>query len=132
MEITRNDLKNYKNMQLLLQELDDEINAAHNTYKSPSLSSDGSSRPLTANSPVERAMRRIERLEKKRDEVAAKVETCEKFVDSIEDPLTQSIFRYHFIDGYSWEATCLHIRKHESKSVMINIANRYFEQAGLN
>ena len=130
-QITRNDLKNYQKMKILLSDLDEEIEYAYNTYKSPSLSSDGSGRSLSANSPVERALRHIKRLDDKRSEILSKISACNDFVDSIDDYLVQAICRDHYLKGYTWEATCLHLRKHSSTSVVIEMANKYFDKVGL-
>lgn len=79
MKITRNDLKNYQNNILAIHELDDELKAAYNTYRSPSFSFDGSGKPLNPSSPTERAMKNIQRLEKKQNEFYAKIEACEVY-----------------------------------------------------
>ena len=131
MKITRNDLKNYQNNILAIHELDDELKAAYNTYRSPSFSSDGSGKPLNPSSPTERAMKNIQRLEKKQNEFYAKIEACEDFVNGIQNGLIYAACRDHYINGFSWEATCNHLKNYRSKSVIISMVNNYFDEAGL-
>ena len=119
MAVTKNDLKNYRKMLLELDQYDMLIEEAHNTYKSPALTSNGtgSRRP---SDPTTRALRRIERLEEQRDALLRKTEEIEDFADSIDDIFERLICKYRYIQGYTWDATVYQLRKHHSISVVFD------------
>ena len=131
MEITRNDLEQYQSILLAIDDLDEDIKNAYKPYRSPSFSSDGSSKSSTPSSPTDRALREIALLEKKRDELVQKKEACDGFVAAINDNLVFAACRDHYIKGYTWDATCVHFRRYRSKSVIIEKVNRYFDEVGL-
>ena len=114
MEVTRDDLRNYQKMKIDLDSLDLQIETAYDTYKSPQLTSSGGSRQPDPGDPVSRALARIERLKQERANLVERMEEIEKFVQQIDDWYERAICRIHYIEGYTWEATCLHLRKHHS------------------
>ena len=131
MTVTLYDLKQYQNNKLLEREYLDELDNLNNTYKSPALASDGSGKTLSVNSPVERAMAQKARKEEKLKIVQGKIAACDDFIDSITDAQVRMICVDRFIHGYTWEATCLHLRKHRSTGTVIRMVNSYFERNGL-
>lgn len=131
MNITRNDLKNYQNYLLAINELDEEIRDAYKPYKSPSFESEKTGGGSLPSSPTDRALREIEFLKKKRSEFVQKKEACDSFVAAIDDALVFSACRDHYIKGYTWDATCVHLHNFRSKSVIIDKVNSYFDKAGL-
>lgn len=132
MTVTKDDLKHYQDNEIALLQIDEELKDAYNTYRSPSLSNNGvkPSNP-SASSPQERALRTIGRLEKKRDYFLKKQEEVKDYVFSIDDPLIFMICNYHFLKGYTWEATSVQLKSCRSKSVLIDKVNRYFTEHGL-
>lgn len=131
MSVTKKDLKEYQNMLILLDELNDEIEQEYNTYKSPAFNRISSGSSHSNHSPQERALQRIQKLEKKRDDLKEQLEAIEDYVYSISDPMVMAICICHFLKGYTWEATCVHLRKHHSTSVVIEMVNKYFREHAL-
>ena len=120
MGVTREDLKQYISMkQYLVSVLDPMIEDAYNTYHSPQLSAqNGSSGTREPGDPVARAYHRLEKLRNQREILINQMIEIEEFVESIEDWYEKSILQLHYLEGYTWEATCLNLRKHHSLSVV--------------
>lgn len=131
MTVTREDLENYQSLELLVQDLDDEIESMYDTRKSPSYNKTGATSSKSPGSPTERALRRIQYLESKRDELVQKQDEVINFVDTISDYLVRAIVRDHYLSGLTWEATSLHLKSYRSKSVLIDKVNRYFSDHGI-
>ena len=128
MDITRDDLKHYQNMRLDLQSYDYQIEALYDTYRSPRMSADGASRESDPGDPTARAYRKIDRLKEKRRILINRMEMIEEFVESIEDNQERAICRYHYILGFTWEATCLQIRGHHSLSTVSAYDARWWSE----
>lgn len=120
MGVTRDDLKRYISMkQYLVSVLDPMIEDAYNTYHSPQLSAqNGSSGTREPGDPVSRANRLLDKLRKTRENLISQMIEIEDFVDAIEDWYERAICQLHYLEGYTWEATCLNLRKHHSISVV--------------
>ena len=116
-----------------LEQYDALIDEAYNTYKSPALSSNGS-RSNDPSDPTVRALHKIERLKKERDDLLRKTEEIEDFAAGIDDIFERLICKYRYIAGYSWDATVYQLRKHHSISVVYdydaNWWKKYEEEAG--
>lgn len=118
--VTKEDLKAYQRKKLQLGAYDAEIEHAYNTYKSPQMNASGGGHSGDPGDPVTRAMTRIRRLKARRQSLIEKLAEIEQFVDEIDDPLEQSICRYHYIIGLTWDATVYQLRKHHSISVIFD------------
>ena len=125
--IKKDDLKQYNDMKALLSLLDEEINQAYNTYKSPQMQARimdyDQSDP---GDPVTRALKKNDRLKNERSKLAAEIKAIEQYVDNIDDYSVRGIVRYHFLERNTWEATCIKFRGHRSLSVVVNKVNNYF------
>lgn len=128
MSVTIRDLKGYQNMLTLMGELDDEIAAEYDTYKSPSFSRISTAASPSTKSPQERALQRIQKLEKKQQHLEERMEEINEFVYDISDPFVMAAVRDHYIRGLTWEATCAQLNYRYSRSVTINKVNEYFRQ----
>lgn len=126
--IIKSDLQDYRQLNTLLSEIDEEIADAYNTYKSPAWRNDGAQKQISADSPTERALNRIRHLEEYRCRTYQKVLEIETFVDCIDEYLVQAVIRDHYMRGLTWEATCRHLLKHASKSAAIKLVDDYFEE----
>ncbi|MBR3308293.1 MAG: hypothetical protein IKG00_00085 [Lachnospiraceae bacterium] len=125
----REDLNEYTKIELSLLAIEKEIETTYNTYRSPSFVQ---SLNATADQdgPTCRALNRIEKLKKRRDELSSRLEEIENFVDSIEDPEINAACTLHYINGYTWEATCYQLRKHHGGSMIIEKVRQYFLKKG--
>lgn len=112
---------------MVLSTLDEEIEQAYNTYKSPQMQRRMMNRDQSdPGDPVTRSLRKIDRLKKQRKKLIDKIAAIEQYVDNIEDYLVQGIIRYHYFDGNTWEATCMKFRGHTSLSVVVDKVDNYF------
>ena len=127
MAVTKDDLRNYRNMFKALDALDLEIEAAYNTYKSPQFSNDGGHSDDPGD-PVVRALQKIESLKKERQDLLKQIRDIEDFVSSIEDWYERAICKDHYITGLTWESTCQHLCKHNSTSVVKNYDRKWWEK----
>ncbi|MBR6615042.1 MAG: hypothetical protein IKK95_03615 [Lachnospiraceae bacterium] len=126
--VTREDLNRYVKYLNSLAAMDLWIESMYNTYRSPQMSGDGSSRPSSPGDPVWYACQRIEKAEKDREELRAKIKEIEEFVEAIEDPEEKSICILRYLNGYTWEATCWILRKHRSAAVLTRIDNEWWSK----
>lgn len=127
MGVTRDDLKNYTKMRLDLESLDLQIEAAYDTYKSPQLSAQNGGGPRDPGDPVARALQRLEKLRAQRQELVQRMIEIEDFVSNIDDWYERAICRIHYIEGFTWEATCLRLRKHHSISVITSYDSAWWQ-----
>ena len=127
--ITREDLRKYQEVLNELQGLDVAIEQAYNTYKSPAIMNDyhRTGQPNT-DGPTPRALERIEKLKKKRLEIWEWLERVENGIEEIEDSRERTICRLHYICGYTWQATCIQMRKHSSTPMLVEYDRRYWEK----
>ena len=127
--MTREDLNEYKKIECALMAIENEIAAAYDTRKSPSL---GAAFRSTGDQsgPVGRALERIEKLKKRRDDLNKRLDEIENFVDSIDDPEINAICTLHYLSGFTWEATCLQLRKHTSGGMLMDKVRKYFQAKG--
>jgi len=126
--ITREDLKQYQELLIEIDSLDVRIAEAYNTYRSPSMMSDGSGHGSEPGDPTVRAMHRVERLKEERATVMERIIAIEKFVSEIDDPRERAICNLHYLTGYTWQATCLRMRKHCSASMLVNYDRQWWEK----
>lgn len=124
MAVTRDDLDNYQSMKKLLEELNREYQQAFNTYHSPSFDWRNQSGHASV-SPQEKAMKKIERIEGRMNEVMDEMETIESYVDSIEDYDVRAIILCHYINGETWDASASYLN--ESQSNIRSKARKYFK-----
>ena len=125
--IKKSDLKQYRNLKMVLSTIDEEIDHAYNTYKSPQMQSRASSFDKNdPGDPVVRALKRIDVLKKQRANIIEKIEALEQYVNNIEDYFVQGVIRYHYFEGYTWEATCMQFRGHKSARTITTKINNYF------
>ncbi|MBR3308292.1 MAG: hypothetical protein IKG00_00080 [Lachnospiraceae bacterium] len=75
-----------------------------------------------------RAARRIRSLEAQQKIIDERMEEIENFVDSIEDPEIRTICSLHYLDGLTWEATCIQVRKHSSAAVITRKIEAFFDE----
>ncbi|MGP1376415.1 MAG: hypothetical protein ACTTKS_02395 [Bulleidia sp.] len=105
MKITREVLKNYKKMKLELQLLNKEREYIYDTYRSPAFNGEVSDGIKKTDSPVERAVAKLQKIDEKRGELIAEMMKVEDQVDMVEDQLIRPILQYRYIFGFSWKAT---------------------------
>lgn len=126
--ITRNDLLNYQELLIEIDALDARIESEYNTYKSPSMMSDGGGHNSDPSDPTARAMNRIDRLKEDRQRLLDRINELESFVQAITDPREKSICTLKYICGYTWQATCWRMRKHYSAGMLIEYDRRWWER----
>ncbi len=126
MAVTKNDLKEYQKMLLALESYDLQIAKAYDTYKSPALTANGTSRGADPGDPTARALDRIEKLRAARKILLQRILEIETFVDNIEDLYERAICQYHYIIGLTWDATCYQLRKHHSISVVFDYDSEWW------
>ncbi len=74
-----------------------------------------------------RMLEEKEKLEKRRDKLLKEHSDTSKYIESIKDPTTYMIFRYHFIKGYSWTKVAMKIGgKNTGDTVRMHV-KRYLE-----
>lgn len=125
MDVTKQMLKDYKNMKLDLQSLDEERRYVYNTYRSPSFKSEGFGGAGNPSSPVERAQIQLQRIDDKRDKLITEMHEIEEHVEMVTDPRMRSILRYKYILCYSWESTASIMNMSESH--IRSCERQYFE-----
>lgn len=126
--ITREDLKQYQELLIEIDSLDVRIAEAYNTYRSPSMMSDGSGHGSEPGDPTVRAMHRVERLKEERARLQERITEIEIFVSEIKDPREKAICNLHYLTGYTWQATCLRMRKHSSATMLIDYDRRWWKE----
>jgi hypothetical protein len=126
--ITRDDLKKYQDLLIMIDSLDVEITETYNTYKSPAIISDGGGHASDPGNPTARAMHRIERLKAERARIQNQIEEIETFVSNIKDPRERAICNLHYLTGYTWSATCWRMRKHYSATMLIDYDRRWWQE----
>ena len=124
--VTREDLRNYCDYLNDLAAMDLRIETLYNTYRSPQMTGDGSSRPSSPGDPVWSAYQRIERAKEAREELREKIQEIEDFVEAIEDPRERAICNLHYLSGLTWSATCYQLRKHHSITVVTRYDNDWW------
>ena len=76
------------------------------------------------------------RYDQKQIMLEKKEKECKKilsWIESIEDGQTRSVFRYRYIEGYSWEKIAKLIGYHSNKDyVRIMIHDKYFKKSSKN
>ena len=106
--MTLEELNKYRGMVVEINLIKDQINNLYNTYKSPSFTDVGLS-SSNAESPVEKAVKRIQRLEglyaEKLFELEKQTHQIEYWINSIDDPYIRAIIRSHYLLGKSWKDT---------------------------
>ena len=126
MAVTKNDLKEYQKMLLALESYDLQIAKAYDTYKSPALTANGTSRGADPGDPTARALDRIEKLRAARKILLQRILEIETLVDNIEDLYERALCQYHYIIGLTWDATCYQLRKHHSISVVFDYDSEWW------
>lgn len=126
--VTREDLRKYCAYLNDLAAMDLKIESMYNTYRSPQMSGDGSSRPSSPGDPVWFAYQRIEKAKQAREELRAKIREIEDFVEAIEDPEERAICNLRYLSGFTWEATCLQLKKHHSTSMITEHDRKWWEK----
>lgn len=126
MDVTKQMLKDYKNMKLNLQSLDEERRYVYNTYHSPSFRSDGFGGAGNSSSPVERAQIQLQRIDDKRNRLISQMHEIEEHVEAVSDQRMRSILRYKYILCYSWESTASIMNMSESH--IRTCERQYFEE----
>lgn len=127
-EITRDDLRNYQELLIELDGYDVRIAQAYNTYRSPTMSSDGGGHSSDPSDPTSRAFQRIEQLKADRQRVQEQINAIESFVSTIDDPRERTICNLHYICGYTWQATCWRMRKHYSSAMLVEYDRRWWDE----
>jgi hypothetical protein len=126
--ITREDLNRYIDYLSDLAAMDTRIESLYNTYRSPQMTGDGSSHSSDPGDPVWSAYQRIEKAKKAREELRAKIQEIEDFVEAIEDPRERAICNLHYLSGLTWSATCYQLRKHYSSTMLIDYDRNWWEE----
>lgn len=126
--MTREDLKQYQELLIEIDSLDVRIAEAYNTYRSPSIVSDGGEHGSEPGDPTVRAMHRVERLKAERATIQERIIEIEKFVSKINDPRERTICNLHYLTGYTWQVTCLRMRKHCSASMLIDYDRKWWKE----
>lgn len=127
MEVTRGDLRRYGQMDDELKSLDEMIEAANNTYKSPQLTSTGAGRPRDPSDPVARALDRKDRLRQNRVDLMKDMVRIEQFVESIEDLTERTICRYHYLMRFTWEDTCFRLPQYSSAKAVADYDRKWWK-----
>ena len=126
--VTREDLRKYCDYLNDLAAMDLRIETLYNTYRSPQMTGDGSSRPSSPGDPVWSAYQRIEKAKQAREDLREKIREIEDFVEAIEDPRERAICNLHYLSGYTWSATCYQLRKHYNGSMLIEYDRIWWEK----
>ena len=108
MDMTIEKLEAYRGLTSEMKALSQQITSLYDTYRSPTLMSNGS-HSMSVGSPVETAVNKVLELktvyEQKYEEAANLLYNIETWLSQIEDPEIRSIVRFHYVLGYSWQRT---------------------------
>ena len=109
------------------RELQDQIQAAYNTYHSPQFdyvkSSNGKADPVVL------AFHKIEKLNDQLDNRLGFISDFENDLLRINNYEVQAIIRYRYILGYTWSQTSRIIYKQNDPSAARHILNRYLDKS---
>lgn len=122
-------LEAYKGLTSEMQALSQQITSLYDTYRSPTLMSNGS-HSMSASSPTESAVAKILKLEetyrKKYEEAVDLLAEVESWLSQVEDAEIRSICRHHYLLNKSWQQTSTILNGYPSHYTARKKVMRYF------
>ena len=131
MEITKEDLRMYRDLKLEIDVIQRQIDALYTPVSSVPLTSSGGTHSTTPSNPTERAVFRIDaqrkKLEHKQEELQDLTDRIDDWINEMDDHLVASIVRLHFVCGLTWRQTCKQVYGYPDPDVCRVTFNRYME-----
>lgn len=127
--VTREDLQQYIGLVKELEAIEEEIKGLYYPISSPTSDKVGGNKSVvTPTSPTEQTVERITKLKAKKEKIQAKIKKIDDFIEGISDHYISAIYRYHYVQGYSWANTCYKIYGYYSADTVRSAANRYLKR----
>ena len=130
MDITLADLENFKGLSSELEALVEERHWTYFPVSSPNGREVIGQRGNSVSDPTSAALRKLEkldeRIEKKRSEVADRLEAILDWLDSVEDAELRAIIHWHYLKGLDWQKTNLKVYGYRSYQACRKRVMRYF------
>ena len=130
MDITLADLENYKGLASELEALQQERQWAYYPVSSPNGREVIGQRGNMPSDPTTASLRKLEkldeRIEKKREEVAERLEAILDWLDAVEDAELRAIIHWHYLQGLDWQRTNLKVYGYKSYQACRKRVMRYF------
>ena len=129
--ITYEDLKKYRQYQIVIKLLEEEIQEAYYPVKSPNAKKieEGKKSVRDASNPTAMALDKIEKLNAKLERYRGLIQELDAFIDNIEDQYIASICNLHYRKGLSWRQTSYKIYGYIDQSDTVRKAvRRYFKK----
>lgn len=121
------ELEQIRKVYKTFRELNEEIKAAYNTYRSPVFSDMPRIRKTAGErDPVLRALDKIEKLREKQAKLIPAILDFENRLDQIGDHEIRAIIRSHYINGDSWRACTKRILNISGSDCAKHRVYRYF------
>ena len=130
MDITLADLENFKGLSSELEALGEERHWTYFPVSSPNGREVIGQRGNSVSDPTSAALRKLEkldeRIEKKRSEVADRLEAILDWLDTVEDAELRAIIHWHYLKGLDWQKTNLKVYGYRSYQACRKRVMRYF------
>lgn len=130
MDITLADLENFKGLSSELEALVEERHWTYFPVSSPNGREVIGQRGNSVSDPTSAALRKLEkldeRIEKKRSEVADRLEAILDWLDTVEDAELRAIIHWHYLKGLDWQKTNLKVYGYRSYQACRKRVMRYF------
>lgn len=130
MDITLADLENFKGLSSELEALVEERHWTYFPVSSPNGREVIGQRGNSVSDPTSAALRKLEkldeRIEKKRSEVADRLEGILDWLDTVEDAELRAIIHWHYLKGLDWQKTNLKVYGYRSYQACRKRVMRYF------
>ena len=127
--MTIEELEQYRGMNAEINALNEEIEHVYDTYRSPSFSSIGSFNG-EVNSPVEQALKKIEKLNEvysnRLSELNDRKLEIEAWLRTLEDTFLIACIRFHYLRGYSWKETSKRVYGYDNYYNARKVVFRFF------
>ena len=132
MEVTLQDLQAYRALKAAIRGLEEEINTTYKASPSPPEVRGGKSSVPSPGDPTRiKAMKIValrERLQEKVAEYESMTDRIDAWVETIEEPEIAQIIRLHYIQGYSWNKTCMVMYGYHDRDYCRKMISRYFKK----
>lgn len=129
--ITYEDLKKYKQYQVVIKLLEEEIQEAYYPVKSPNAKKleEGKKSVRNATDPTALALAKIDKLNTKLERYKGLLQEIDTFIDTLDDQYIASICNLHYRKGLSWRQTSYKIYGYIDQSDTVRKAvRRYFKK----
>ena len=128
--MTIEDLRDYQKTKQMIKALEAELQAVYAESPKPSDNPGGKASVRTASDPTAvKAQRAIEIREKLETVLADLQRRADEIIDfslHVEDPEIGSIIRLHYINGCTWEQTCITLYGYRDRWYCHRKIRRYF------